>query len=229
MRICVFGAGGATGNELISQALERDWQVVASARARPPSLPVDARIVFREADVLGGDVARCVAGCDAVCSALGVGNDALTLADPPPIYTVGTRSILRAMRAEGLTRLVAISAAFVADRSSGPAYFRIPAMAALRKVFDRMAEMEAILRDAEGIEWTAVRPGWLMAGERTGDARVVADTLPEGTIRTRRADLAALMLDCIEHRDWIGQTPAIARTEDPSMTSPAAVARQFME
>ncbi len=229
MKICIFGADGGTGSELVKQALDRGWSIVASSKGRPKSMPVSDRLSFREADVLGGGgLERIVEGCDAVCSALGVPNDPLTLANPPPIYTEGTKAIVQGMKACDIARLVVVSASFVEEKNRGPLYFKLPAMAALSKVFDQMGRMEDMLRGTEGIDWTAVRPGWLMAGERTDDYVVQPDVIPEGLIRTRRADVATLMLDCIENGDWVGQTPAIARKEPDEATSPAAVAREMM-
>ena len=172
MKICVFGAEGLTGGHVIGQALKRGWQVVGVDRDEPHDPYQGPAIEYRTADVLEDDLSKPVTGCDAVISALGVGNDPRTLLDPPPLYTEGTRRIVEGMRGAGVSRLVAISATFVATQERGPLHFRVPAMIALDRIFDQMREMETMLRGMDDLEWTAVRPGWLMAGEATDDYTV---------------------------------------------------------
>lgn len=211
-RILVFGAEGATGRAVVRQAAARGLVVRASERSfrDPGALP--PQVEQMSADVLNDDLRPVVAGMDAVISCLGVPNDVGTLLDPPPLYTRGTRRIMDAMEAEGVRRIVVISAVFVAAPDRGPVLFRTAVVAALSKVLDQMREMEAMLR-ASPLEWTAVRPGWLMEGEATGDAWIGPDVIPEDLIRTRTGDLAALLLDCAVGGAWIRATPAIARDE----------------
>lgn len=211
-RILVFGANGATGQEVVRQAVAGGHPVRASDLSfrDPGSLPGGAEAV--PADVLEGDLRPIVRGMDAVISCLGVPNDPQTLLDPPPLYTTGTRRIMEAMEAEGVRRIVVISASFVAAQDRGPFLFRTAVMAALSNVLDQMREMEAMMR-ASSLDWTAVRPGWLMEGEATGDAWIGPDVIPPELIRTRIGDLAALLLDCAVNDAWLRATPAIARDE----------------
>jgi len=131
------------------------------------------------------------------------------------------------MARQDIRRLIVISATFVEEANRGPIWFQIPARAGLARVFAQMREMEDMLQDRHGIDWTAVRPGWLMQGEMTRDYVVQADVIPEGLIRTRQAALAHFMLNLAQSDDWLRQTPALARAEDARATSPAAVAREF--
>jgi uncharacterized protein YbjT (DUF2867 family) len=163
-------------------------------------------------DVLEGDLRPVLSGVEAVISCLGVPNDPKTLLDPPPLYTRGTRRIMDAMQAEGLGRIVVISASFVVAQDRGPFLFRTAVMAALAKVLDQMREMEAMLR-ASTLDWTAVRPGWLLEAEPTGEAWIGPDVIPEDLIRTRTGDLATLLIDCAANDAWLRATPAIARDE----------------
>ena len=134
---------------------------------------------------------------------------------------------LKAMRKTGVKRLIVISASFVASRDRGPIWFRAAAMPALDRVFRQMGDMERILRSTDDIDWTAVRPGWLLDGARTGDYTVTPDVIPRGLIRTRHADLADFMLTLAEGKGWNRQTPAIARKEPFSVSSPLALLREL--
>ena len=228
LTLVIFGASGTTGRAAIAQARARGHTVHAVDHTPPQYTTDDPGIIHHIADVLNDDLRPMVRDADAVLSCLGVGNDAQTLLAPPPIYTKGTAAICDAMEAEGVTRLIVISASFVEDRTRGPIWFRLPAMAALHRVIEQMTQMEQDLRQRPAIDWTAVRPGWLMEGNETGDYVVQADVIPADMIRTRHADLAHFMVRLAEGTDWLRATPAIARHEPASASSPAAVADEIL-
>lgn len=226
-RILVFGAEGATGREAVRLAAARGHPVRASERIfeAPEALPPG--VEARSADVLEDDLRPLVRGMDAVISCLGVPNDPRTLLDPPPLYTTGTRRIMEAMEAEGVRRIVVISASFVAAPDRGPLLFRTAVIAALSKVLGQMRAMEALLR-ASRLDWTAVRPGWLMQGAATGNAWIGPDAIPPDLIRTRTGDLAELLLDCAANDAWLRATPAIARHEPDLRESSAEVVLEML-
>ena len=225
MKFAVLGAKGAVGSALVDQATARGHAIVAIEPDWSGSAPGEG-VTPVEGDVLRSDLSDAFSGCDAVLSALGVGNSPKALLDPPPLYTQGTTNILRGMAKTGVSRLIVISATFVETKNRGPLYFRVPVMAALHNVLDQMAEMEAQLRGSS-VDWTAVRPGWLMEGDVTGDYTVTTNAIPEDMVRTRMADVAHFMLHCAETGEWSRATPAIARHEDAEATSLATVVREI--
>ncbi|KQI68930.1 hypothetical protein AN189_08805 [Loktanella sp. 3ANDIMAR09] len=225
MKLAVLGAKGAVGQHVLDQALDRGHAVTA-IELDCADMPARAGLTCIEADVLQDDLSGAFAGCDAVLSCLGVGNAPKVLLDPPPLYTRGTSNILAGMQAAGVDRLAVISASFVESKNRGPIYFKVPVMAALHNVLDQMKEMEAQLR-ASRVDWTAVRPGWLMQGDLTADYVVTPDVIPEHLVRTRMADVAHFMLHLAETGSWSRQTPALARQEDAEATSVAAVIRDM--
>lgn len=222
MQITVFGAAGATGRDVVKEARKRGWTVIAVERKWDTS-SADDGTDRREADVLKDDLAPLISGSDAVISALGVGLSAQSVTNPPPLYTEGTRAIIEGMKTHGVRRLLVISATFTEARDRGPLYFRGTAMLALDQVFRQMEEMEDILRATQDIDWTAVRPGWLMEGVATRDYTVTEDVIPEDLIRTRHADLAHFMVECVATGEWVRKTPAIARKEPDSASSPVQI------
>ncbi|MFN2307173.1 MAG: NAD(P)-dependent oxidoreductase [Paracoccaceae bacterium] len=217
--LAIFGAGGATGMKTVRQAISRGHRVIAIEIEEDPSLSALDGVELRTADVMNDDIGPVLDGADAVISCLGVGGKISTLMNPPPLYSQGVRQIVAGMKDTGLTRLVVMSATFVAAKDRGPIWFRFPAMAALDRVLDDMTEMETVLRGTDGIDWTAVRPGWLMEGDLTADYHVQADVIPEDHIRTRMADVAHFMLNLVEGTEWARQTPALSRREHESATS----------
>jgi putative NADH-flavin reductase len=219
MTFAIFGAAGATGLKTVRQALSRGHRVIAIELEDDPSLAALDGVELRTADVMNDDLGPVLDGADAVISCLGVGGKVSTLLDPPPLYSKGAGRIVEGMKSVGLTRLVVMSATFVGAKDRGPVWFRFPAMAALDRVLDDMTEMEHLLRATDGIDWTAVRPGWLMEGDLTADYHIQADVIPEGHIRTRMADVAHFMLELAEGTGWVRQTPALSRKEHESATS----------
>ncbi len=226
----ILGASGGVGSSLVDQALARGHRVVAlemewpDANSDAADRPGLTRVT---ADVLNDDLAPHFAGVDAVLSCLGVGNDLKTLVDPPPLYSKGTARILQGMADAGIDRLIVISASFVEAKDRGPLHFRLPTMAALHNVLDQMMEMEDILR-ASAVNWTAVRPGWLMEGRVTGDYTITRDVIPQDLIRTRMTDVAHFMLELAETGSWSKQTPAISRRESEAATSLSAVIKDYL-
>ncbi len=227
--IVIFGAGGTTGKHAIRAARNAGFRVRAVDHTLPDTTSDDNLITHIQGDVLKDDLSDHVKGGDVVLSCLGVGNDPATLLDPPPLYTDGTSAICDAMEAQGVKRLIVMSASFVEEKNRGPLWFKIPAMTGLHLVFEQMGQMEAILRKRSGsIDWTAVRPGWLMEGEETRDYTVQADVIPEDMIRSRHADVAHFMVSLAQSGDWVHATPAIARDEPASASAPDKVLNEML-
>ena len=228
MKILVLGAHGVTGQEVVKQAVAKGHHVRAAEMKWPDDAPPAGHNVERvTANVIEDDLGPIVDGVDAVISALGVPGDPKTLMDPPPLYTTGTRNLIDAMDARGVRRLVTISASFVVTHDRGPLLFRTTAIPALTRVLHQMGEMEDLLL-ASDLDWTAVRPGWLLPEPLTGDYVVTPDVIPEDLIRTRHADLAHFMLHCVESGEWARATPAIARPEAGELSSSFEVVKEML-
>ncbi|MBJ3762625.1 NAD(P)H-binding protein [Maribius pontilimi] len=228
LTLAVFGATGATGAEVVRQAAARGHRVRAIEPGWPDDPGLPEGVETRVADVLTDDLSDVIAGCDVVISAIGLGLSPRTVLSPPPLYTEGALHMIDAMRAQGLSRLIVVSASFVETLDRGPHWFRATTGLALERVFTQMGEMERILRAAGDIDWTAVRPGWLMQGDLTADYTVTPDVIPQDLIRTRHADLAHFILHCAETGDWSRATPAIARAEPASATRPDTVLKELL-
>lgn len=219
LTLAVFGAAGKTGESLVAQAVERGHAVRAIEPEWPEYASVPNGAEALKGNLLDGDLAPLIEGCDAVVSAIGLGLSAKAVLDPPPLYSKGTERLLSAMERAGVERLVVISASFVATRDRGPVWFRATAGVALDAIFTQMGEMERILR-ASRADWTAVRPGWLLDAPLTADYLVTPDVIAPDLIRTRHADLAHFMLHCAETGEWSRATPAIARDEPATASTP---------
>lgn len=200
MKIAVFGANGPSGQLICRQALDAGHHVVAVTR-QPGAFPVShPNLTAVQADVGAEDPVRmreAVKGCAAVLSVLGC---AYTR-QPVQVYSVGTRHIVEAMRAEpGCRRLVVVSSGltFPAPASLSHGWFMDHVMIPLlRNVFGRtlyadMRRMEEYLQTCTDLEWTVMRPGRLTDETAVSSYRVEPDFPTRGF--TSRADLAASML-----------------------------------
>ena len=225
--ILLFGATGDTGRHILDQALERGHKVRGAEREWPAGFCDHPNFDAREADLIEGGLDDLMEGVDCVISAVGLPRDPQTLINPPPLYTEGVVNIIHAMRKAKVKRLVTISAAFADPHATYPLWFKA-ATAPLDRIFRQMGEMERVLRVAEDIEWTAVRPGWLLNRAQTGDFEVASDDLPRGKLRTRRADLAQFMLDCALEGKHVHERPFIARKESLALETPPALLEELL-
>ncbi|WP_428928246.1 NAD(P)-dependent oxidoreductase [Marinibacterium sp. SX1] len=154
-RIIVFGATGSVGRLAVAALLDEGHAVTAFAR-RPDRLVLDhprlARFAGDATDPAG--VRRALAGHDAVIVALGAGASRKSR-----VRSDGTLTIIRAMQAEGLTRLVCQSTLGAHESWSNLNFFwkRIMFGALLRPVF-RDHELQESLVRASGLDWTILRP-----------------------------------------------------------------------
>ncbi|MEU9618611.1 SDR family oxidoreductase [Streptomyces sp. NPDC088846] len=194
MRITVFGATGGVGQEIVRQAVAAGHEVTAVVRdpARLPVLLSDVQ-VHAAAGLDDPEALReAVAGRDAVLSALGSrGRKADGVAERL------TRSVLAAMEAEGVRRLLVVSAAPIGPRpADDPLVDRMVRKvvgAVLKEVYADLTRMEAALAGS-ATDWTSVRPPKLTNGPLTGKYRTVIGGSPRGGRTISRADVAHAML-----------------------------------
>jgi uncharacterized protein YbjT (DUF2867 family) len=220
MKLTVFAATGRIGGHILDQALAAGHDVTAVAR-NPATLPAAVRAVAADLAVVDPSALEpAVAGADAVLSGLGPRSRS-----DAGIASVGTRPIVQAMRATGVRRIVAVSAAPVATVASpgrphpprhdpGDGFLMrhlaAPALvAALRDVYADLALMEDVLRDS-GLDWTAVRPPRLTNRPLTGAYRTALGRNLRHGLLVSRADVAHLMLAVLDRPETVGQTIGIA-------------------
>jgi len=226
-KILLIGPTGRTGRLVLDAALERGLAVRGLEREIDDDFCDHENFEFCSGDLLEGDFDSAMDGVDCVISAVGLERDPQTLLDPPPLYTEGAVNIVRAMRRTQVRRLIVISAAFANPHNSAPRWFKASVLP-LERVFRQMGEMERILRVCDDIEWTAVRPGWLLNRGFTGEYSVALDNLPPKTLRTRRADAAHFMLECALAGRHVREAPFIARRESLALETPPALIEELL-
>jgi putative NADH-flavin reductase len=209
MKLTLFGATGATGTNLVQQALAADHDVTAVVRdpARL-AIPAHQRLRVVTADVLDpAAISPAVDGADAVISAVGPGTGASTLRQD------STRSIIEAMQKTGARRLLIVSGSVVADEGESP-FMRYLLKPLARRTFLRhvcadMRRAENEVHDSN-LDWTIMRPPSLTGKPARGTYRTATDrNLPRG-FSISRADLAACMLTLLDNPATVHRHVAIA-------------------
>lgn len=197
MRILVFGATGLTGKEVVKTALGRGHQVTAFVRSPEKLDDIDG------VDVVEGDitdaaaVSAAVKDHDAVVSELG-GNKPWHHSREI-VTAVG--HIIAACREHGVNRFVYQSALGVGESRDAieGTVLGVAVPFLLRKPYEDHAENERAIRDSD-LAWTIVRPTSLTKSEATGEWRSGPDQKnPSALNRIPRADVAAFILDELEH------------------------------
>lgn len=206
-RVLILGASGATGHELVKQALAQGFGVTAFVRD-PRRLSVSGGTI----NVIRGDVGdairvmRAVAGHDAILCALGVGKPL----EADPVVVSGIRHTLQAMREHHVRRLVYLSFIGVAEsRSAAGLLIRYVARHPLRhEIADHEAKEDLI--KASDTDWTIVRAPKLTNDAATGRYREGPGIAARSIFpKLSRADVASFMLRELTERKYVRMAPRV--------------------
>jgi len=202
-RVLVLGATGGTGQQVVTQALQRGLDVTVLVRSpgrlavRPERLKVLTGSMPEDAAAL----AEAVRAQDVVISTLGVG----TSLKSSGLIARSVPAIVRAMESQGVRRLIFTSAYGVgATRSEVPLLPRILMRVLLRDIYADKEAGEAALRQCS-LEWTLVYPVTLTSGARVGRYRVGERLRLRGSPTVSRADVADFLLTQVEDRTYVGK------------------------
>lgn len=188
MRVIVFGATGKTGQHVLGAALDAGHHVTAFGRSVERIDRDDPALQVHKGDVFdSAAVGAAVDGHDAAIVCLG----STGLRDTTTL-SVGTRSVVDAMVAHNVQRLVVMSAAGVGDSwAQIPRTSRFLFRTLLRNVFADHEAQEAVV-EASPLDWTIVRAAVLKDTSGTGDYTA---TNSGPVTRITRADAANALVD----------------------------------
>lgn len=207
-KVLVLGATGGTGRLIVRQALARGHEVHALVRSPEKATGLEG------ATITVGDarderaLRNALEGRDAVVSALGT---SISPFREVTALSTATRSLVGAMRAEGVQRLVCITGMGAGDSAGKGGFFfdRLIFPALLRKVYADKNRQEALVRDS-GLDWVLVRPSVLNDKASGPAVRALTDLsgFHGGTIA--RADAASFVLDQVNSDAWLHRSPLIS-------------------
>jgi hypothetical protein len=200
MNIALIGATGFVGAAILQEALNRGHEVTAIVR-NPEQLQAHPKLRAQKGDVYNDDeLARLLAGHDAVISAFNPGWS------NPDLYNQqlrGTKAIISGVKKAGIKRLLFVGGAGSLEVRPGIQSVDLPAFPAEYKQ-GALATREALtmLRQETSLEWSFLSPSAdLFPGRRTGEFRLGTDQLlkdANGESRISVQDYAMAMIDELE-------------------------------
>jgi putative NADH-flavin reductase len=195
-----LGATGATGLEIVRQALDRGHSVTALVRSPERLKPFGDRISVKHGDLLNSaDMEEVLKGHDAVVSGFGP-RAPISKADAHLLEQFAT-ALTSAMLHTQVRRVVVESVAFLfRDSIMPPAYILgkllFPGIVADASAMERVFEKS-------GLDWTMVRPPELTDKPYTGTYRIREGHLPRFGFKISRADVADFMIKAVEDHSSI--------------------------
>lgn len=209
-QILVIGATGGTGQELVRQLLEKDYEVTAFVR-NPAKLKVKhPKLMIAKGNVLDYDsVETAVRGHDAVLSALGHKR----FFYPSRILSKGIKNMVWAMEKYDVLRFVCETSLGIGSSAGrlGLYYTFFTTPVILPFYYWDKALQEKLITESN-TKWTIVRPGVLTNNPKEGEYQHGPEIGSYiWTVRISRADVANFMIGQITDDTYLGMAVGVAR------------------
>lgn len=214
MNVFLLGATGDTGYEVLKLLLQQNHQVTALVRT-PSKLDLKNigsknanNLDIIQGGVFDNTIENQMKGSDVVISALGTGKDNKYT----EVYSEGGRNILEAMRNTGVKRLITITSGLIdmSDPSTDNFFLNRIIRPNFNKVYYDQTRWETVLDDTHDIDWTCVRPTYLVNKKPKGEYRIQNQHCPKGGRKISRADLADFIVKQMESDEYIMKKPVIS-------------------
>ena len=215
MKIVVFGATGGTGRAVVHSLLADGHEVTGFARDPAALAPLPGLHTVSGDALRPDDVARAVAGQEAVVVSLGISQHRVGLVPrptregPPYVGEAGTGNVIAAMQAAGVVRLVCVTSFGVGDtRAAAPLLFKVVFRLFMRAVMADKERQERQVK-ASGLDWTLVQPVGLTDRPAAGHW-VTSTSGKTGRSMVSRADLGAFIAAEVVQRCHVRETVAFS-------------------
>ena len=208
MHVLIVGASRGIGLETARQALAAGHHVRALARSISKMDISGVRLEKISGDALEmEDMEAATLGVDVVIQTLGVGFGELL--GPISIFSKATEALIRAMKARGVKRLIAVTGFGAGDSSARIILIeRLAFQAVFGRAYDDKTFQERLIRES-GLDWTIARPGVLTSGPRTKRFLVLSEASRWRNGLISRADVADFLVQQIEGTTYIGKAPVL--------------------
>lgn len=208
MRLCVFGAAGRTGIEVVNDAAAHGYEVVACVRSDRSAGFFPSDTVVKKGDILDDiSVLGAVRGSDAVISVIGHarGSD-------PLLQTKGMAHLVEAMKAAGVKRVLSLTgtgARVTGDEPSilDQALNSIVAKVDPERIKDGVEHIEVLRKS--GLDWTVVRVLKLGQSRKAINEYKLTDGGP-AELLTSRKKAARVLVDLVSQEEYFGKFPIIS-------------------
>lgn len=206
--ICIFGASGKTGSVLVQQAVKLGLEVVAFNRSETSVNDFPAGVRFVTGSMLErSDVDSALSGVEAVICAFGP-----RATNPQVFCAQATQTIIAAMKAHGIHRLLCITGAMIGEYPRRRSFF----MRWMKQAFEK--QQPEVARDREEQErlvatsdlaWTILKPPRLTDGEARSRYRTGPELGIGAFSQISRADLSSFILSQIDSEQYVQQRVVI--------------------
>lgn len=209
MHICVFGADGRTGVEVVKYATSKDYFVTAFVYSESSNKFFPKGVKIIKGDVKDEErVEEALKGCNAVISTLGhiKGSD-------PRMQAKGMKNILRGMYSTGIKRILSLTGTGVRVSGDRPSLIDrflnfFVAKVDPDRVNDGIEHFEVL--NSSNALWTVVRV--LKLGK--SDKEVSDYELTEGgpaELVTSRKKVAKILVDLVDREEWFKKLPVVSK------------------
>ncbi|MBL8933357.1 MAG: NAD(P)H-binding protein [Archangium sp.] len=212
MKVLILGASGGVGVHLVKLAAEAGHEVTALSR-QPITAPAGVRVIVDDV-ARPGALIEATRGQAAVLSSLGIrrknqANPFSPLASPADFTSSTAQQLVTAMKTNGVSRVIAVSASGIGDSE--------PGLNLMMRVFIRWTNVGANYRDlarmeqiyaSSGLDWLCVRPVGLTDKPKSGPVKQVPSFAFNSWIS--RAEVARWMVERLADPTFSDRTPTIA-------------------
>ena len=206
MKILILGSTGGTGQQLVAQALNQNYEVTALARD-PSRLKLNhERLTVVKGSVLDKDViANAIDGKDAVLSALGAGKSLKS----KDLISNAVSILIPAMEQKKVKRLIFLSAFGVGETFKQADFIqKIIFRLFLRNIYADKTKADEQIRNST-LVWTLIYPVLLTDAPGTGNYKAGEKLGMKGMPKISRADVAEFMLRQLTDNTFTKKSPII--------------------
>jgi len=208
MKICVFGADGRTGVEVVNYAKKQGYKVVAFVYSESSNKYFSNDIEIKKGDVIDyNSVLEAVRGSDTIVSVIGHIKNS-----DPLMQTKGIKNIVKAMEESGVKRVLSLTGTGARVENDKPSLVdRIlnffVSIVDPERIRDGIEHVKVIRKS--NLDWTVVRVLKLSKSESEADEYKLTDGGP-AELQTSRKKVAKVLVDLINDKKYIGKLPVIS-------------------
>jgi putative NADH-flavin reductase len=211
MKIALFGGTAPTGRHIIEEALRQGYKLSVYTRDAGKLSAFGSKIEVVVGDLNNREAIKaCVAGADAVISALGPNSQK---AREKQAIMRGVGTIISVMEELNVRRLIQISTASYRDPKDG-FDFKSQALVTLFKLIAHNAyddiKATAQLVSNSHLDWTLVRIPFLNDGPATGPVDIGWYGKTKLGMKLSRGNLAKFLVDQVAAKEYVRAAPGIA-------------------
>ncbi len=199
MKICIFGADGRTGVEVVNYAKKQGFEVLAFVYSESSNKYFPKDIEIKSGDVMDyNSVFEAVKKCEAVISVIGHIKNS-----DPLMQTKGMKNIVKAMQESGVKRLLSLTGTGARAENDNPSCID-KVLNFLVKIVDPErindgVEHVKVIRNS-GLDWTVVRVLKLSKKDTEVDGYKLTSGGP-AELQTSRKKVAKVLVDLIDDKN----------------------------